>query len=154
MLTFRDPSAEALFLDNDAAMLRGLYETSGMPDKDAAAEYVRVFLEPGALTGGLNWYRANDFRAEIGPITVPTMYVWSTDDIALGREAAEGTAAYVEGPYRFEVIEGVSHWLPEEAARPAERLAVIAPFGRLSSLPDPPIPQERLLVWTGQHSVA
>ena len=115
MLTFRDPSAEALFLDNDAAMLRGLYETSGMPDKDAADEYVRVFLEPGALTGGLNWYRANDFRADIGPITVPTMYVWSTDDIALGREAAEGTAAYVEGPYRFEVIEGVSHWLPEEA---------------------------------------
>ena len=91
MLTFRDPSAEALFLDNDAAMLRGLYETSGLPDTDAAAEYVRVFLEPGALTGGLNWYRANDFRADIGPITVPTMYVWSTDDIALGREAAEGT---------------------------------------------------------------
>ena len=24
-------------------------------------------------------------------------------------------AAYCEGPYRFEVIEGVSHWLPEEA---------------------------------------
>ena len=33
-----------------------------------------------------------------------------------GREAAEGTAAHVDGPYRFEVIEGVSHWVPEEAA--------------------------------------
>jgi pimeloyl-ACP methyl ester carboxylesterase len=44
------------------------------------------------------------------------MYVWSTDDVALGREAAEATAAHVDGPYRFEVIEGVSHWVPEEAA--------------------------------------
>ena len=115
MLMFRDPSAEALFLDNDAAMFRGLYEGGGVPS-DAAHEYLRVLLEPGALTGGLNWYRANDFRADIGAITVPTMYVWSTDDVALGREAAEATAAFVDGPYRFEVIDGVSHWLPEEAA--------------------------------------
>ena len=43
------------------------------------------------------------------------MYVWSTDDIALGREAAEATAQYVSGPYRFEVLEGVSHWIPETA---------------------------------------
>ncbi len=43
------------------------------------------------------------------------MYVWSTDDVALGREAAEGTAAEVAGPYRFEVLEGVSHWVPEVA---------------------------------------
>jgi pimeloyl-ACP methyl ester carboxylesterase len=116
MLTFRDPSAEAMFLDNDAAMLRALYEGSGLNDATAAAEYVRVLTEPGGLTGGLNWYRANDFRADMGPVTVPTMYVWSTDDVALGREAAEATAAHVDGPYRFEVIEGVSHWVPEEAA--------------------------------------
>jgi len=42
------------------------------------------------------------------------MYVWSTYDPALGREAAEGTAAHAEGPYRFEVLEGVSHWIAEE----------------------------------------
>ena len=46
---------------------------------------------------------------------MPAMYVWSTADIALGREAAESTAAFVDGPYRFEVLEGVSHWIPEEA---------------------------------------
>src|SRR2546423_920611 len=37
-------------------------------------------------------------------------------DVALGREAAEATAKHVDGPYRFEVFEGVSHWIPEEAA--------------------------------------
>jgi pimeloyl-ACP methyl ester carboxylesterase len=44
------------------------------------------------------------------------MYVWSTEDIALGRKAAEDTASRVRGPYRFEVLEGVSHWIPDEAA--------------------------------------
>jgi pimeloyl-ACP methyl ester carboxylesterase len=51
----------------------------------------------------------------LGPITMPTMYVWSTEDIALGREAAEATADAVDGPYRFEVLEGISHWVAEQA---------------------------------------
>jgi pimeloyl-ACP methyl ester carboxylesterase len=115
MITFRSDEAEGMFLDNGAARLRSLYADTGMHDTEAAAEYVRVLSEPGALTGALNYYRANSFQEPLGPIRVPTMYVWSTDDIALGREAAEGTAEHVEGPYRFEVLEGVSHWLPEEA---------------------------------------
>ena len=28
---------------------------------------------------------------------------------------AEATAEWVSGPYRFEVLEGVSHWIPEVA---------------------------------------
>jgi pimeloyl-ACP methyl ester carboxylesterase len=120
MLAFRDPGAEAMFLADDAALLRSLYEGSGLADPDAVAEYLRVFGEPGtpgqpsALTGGLNWYRATDFRVSMGPVTTPTLYVWGTDDIALGREAAEATAAHVDGPYRFEELDGVSHWVPEE----------------------------------------
>jgi pimeloyl-ACP methyl ester carboxylesterase len=51
----------------------------------------------------------------MGPITAPTLYVWSTNDAALGREAAEATGQHVDGPYRFEVLEGVSHWIAEEA---------------------------------------
>ena len=34
----------------------------------------------------------------------------------MGREAAEATGQHVKGPYHFEVLEGVSHWIPEEAA--------------------------------------
>ncbi len=114
MLFFRSPEAEAFFLDNDAAGLRALFEASGLTDVD---EYLRVMTEPGALTAGLNWYRASDVGLVegLGPITMPAMYVWSTADIALGREVAESTAAFVDGPYRFEVLEGVSHWIPEEA---------------------------------------
>jgi len=111
---FRTPDAEATFLADDAAMLAAAYADH---PADAAAEYRRVFTADGgaALTGGLNWYRANDFAAPVGAITAPTMYVWSTDDVALGRDAAEGTGAQIAGPYRFEVLDGVSHWIPEVA---------------------------------------
>ena len=65
----------------------------------------------------LNWYRAAS-RADVegmGPVTTPTLYIWSDQDTALGRDAAEATAGCVSGPYRFEVLEGVSHWIPEQA---------------------------------------
>lgn len=116
MQFFRSPEAEPFFLDDDAAGLRALYTASSLPE-DAVEEYVHVLTQPGAMTGALNWYRAADLGLveDLGPITTPALYVWSTFDPALGREAAEATAAHVAGPYRFEVLEGVSHWVPEEA---------------------------------------
>lgn len=80
--------------------------------------YLEQMHEPGRLTAALNWYRASS-RADyedFPPVTVPTMYVWSDGDLALGRTAAEATAQHVEGPYRFVELQGVSHWVPEEAS--------------------------------------
>jgi pimeloyl-ACP methyl ester carboxylesterase len=88
---------------------------SGMPD-DYVDEYLGLLREPGAARGALNWYRAMPFSPPnaIGPVSVPTMYVYGTDDVALGRRAADATGKYVTGPYRYEVMDGVSHWIPEE----------------------------------------
>ena len=136
MQWFRTPDAESAFLADDAALLDAVYAEH---PADAAAEYRRVFTSEGgaALTGGLNWYRANDFEAALGAISVPTMYVWSTADVALGRAAADATAAEVAGPYRFEVLEGVSHWIPEVAADAFDALLLdhlaTSPAGRPSS---------------------
>ena len=79
--------------------------------------YVEAMQEPGRLTAALNWYRAASRASVDGfpPVTVPTMYVWSDGDLALGRTAAEATALHVQGPYTFVELEGVSHWVPEEA---------------------------------------
>ncbi len=76
------------------------------------------------MTAALNWYRATEPHSlsDVGPITVPTLYVWSDNDIALGRTAAEATVQWVSGPYRFEVLEGVSHWIPETAPLLLNRL--------------------------------
>jgi len=112
--TFAAQEAEAMFLAADAAFLRSLY--ADIP-KDEVERSVAFFRDGAALTGGLNWYRANlssgSARPMLGPVNVPTLYVWSDGDISLCRETAELTAQYVTGPYRFEVIEGVNHWLPE-----------------------------------------
>jgi pimeloyl-ACP methyl ester carboxylesterase len=124
MQFFKTPEAEAFFLADDAAGLRTLYEASDLGPE--SAEYLRALLEPGALTGALNWYRGADIGLVqgLGPITVPTMYIWSTADPALGREAAEATAACVEGPYRFEVLEGVGHWIAELVPDETNRLLI------------------------------
>jgi pimeloyl-ACP methyl ester carboxylesterase len=98
--------------------------TSGMKMSAASFEQTRALLrEPGAATATLNWYRGMRYPTIFGKIRIPTLHVWSTEDAALGRAAAELTAKYVVGPYRFEVLQGVSHWIPEE--RPLEVAAMV-----------------------------
>jgi pimeloyl-ACP methyl ester carboxylesterase len=97
---------------------------AGLP-ADALARVWPEIIEDGALTGALNWYRAMPFsdpRVLRGRVRVPTTHVWSDGDVALGREGAELTGAYVDAPYRLEILAGISHWIPNEAP---ERLAEI-----------------------------
>jgi pimeloyl-ACP methyl ester carboxylesterase len=93
----------------------------GAADADA---YVEAMRSPGAMTAALHWYRAMERSDlfELTPVEVPTLYVWSTDDNAFGRTAAEATAECVAAPYRFAVLDDVSHWIPETAARPLTEL--------------------------------
>jgi pimeloyl-ACP methyl ester carboxylesterase len=76
---------------------------------------VAVLSAPGALTAALNWYRAMSSDVRVDPIEVPTTYVWSDDDVAIGRTAAEACANYVTGDYRFVELPGITHWIPEQA---------------------------------------
>lgn len=114
--------AEKILLGEDGSGdgLRTMFAASGLPAETGEVEvFVSAMREPGALTAALNWYRAmsSESFAAVGEITVPTLYVWSTEDVAIGRRGAEDTANWVSAPYRFEVLEGVSHWVPETAPR-------------------------------------
>jgi pimeloyl-ACP methyl ester carboxylesterase len=126
---FRRPGgvAERALLGDDGAGdgLRAMFAASGMgPDHEEVDVFVAAMREAGALTAALNWYRAMDAAtfAAIGPVTVPTLFVWSTNDVAIGREAAESCGAWVSAPYRFEALAGVSHWIPETAPDDLSRL--------------------------------
>lgn len=126
--SFRPPGDAERFLLGEGAGsgmpgLRRLLIDSGL-DSERAAGYVAALAAPGALTAALNWYRAMDpaHVAGLPPVVVPTLYVWSTGDRALGRRAAEATAEWVAGRYRFEVLTGVSHWVPETAPDELHRL--------------------------------
>jgi pimeloyl-ACP methyl ester carboxylesterase len=114
---FRAEGAELGMLANDAAGLRLIYLGAGMSD-DEARSYLDELGTPEALGAALNWYRAASLTAVegLGPITTPTLFIWSTEDPALARGPAEATERFVDGPYRCAVIEGVGHWLPEQAA--------------------------------------
>lgn len=124
----QEGTAEDTLLADGGAGLRRLFEASAFPNDPSP--YIELMQEPGALTAALNWYRAllqggvgaAAAAVTMGRVTVPTLYVWSDDDPAIGREAAEGTAEHVEGPYRFEVLEGVGHWIPEAEPEVLNRL--------------------------------
>ena len=110
--TFRMPGeGERFLLGDDAAVLRAAFHELDPADADA---HVRVLSDPATMTAALSYYRAwDDALDRLAPVQVPTLYVWGTDDPALGRVAAEATADHVRAPYRFEVFEGVGHWIPE-----------------------------------------
>ena len=120
---FQEPGvAEESLLAEEGARLRRFMGT----DAAVVDRHMAVLGNGPALTAALSYYRANSFKepVPIEPVTVPTLYVWSTDDVALGREAAEATGDHVEGPYRFEVLEGVGHGIPTEAPAEVSRLLI------------------------------
>ncbi|MFD7709352.1 alpha/beta fold hydrolase [Streptomyces sp. NPDC059786] len=114
------PETENDMLAHDAEKLRGLY--GGAVPQAGVDAYVRHMSRPGALTAALNWYRSGRPERAIGTVDVPTLYVWSTEDISFGPVAARETGQWVKGPYRFETVEGISHWIPEEAPETLNRL--------------------------------
>ncbi|TDT34373.1 alpha/beta fold hydrolase [Naumannella halotolerans] len=114
MKLFRiEGKAEDVLSAEGARRLRAMYEP--MP-ADLAQAHLHCLLEPGALTGALNWYRAmRDYR-DLGPVTLPTTFLWGADDTALRRAGAERCGDFVDAPYRFVELPGVGHWVPELAA--------------------------------------
>ncbi|MEV4199241.1 alpha/beta fold hydrolase [Micromonospora globbae] len=116
MTLFRKPgTAEKVLLSLGAAGLRRML--AGVGDAARVARYADPMREPGALTAALNWYRAMSRvdLAAVEPVAVPTTFVWSDRDVAIGRTAAEACAAHVTGDYRFVELAGVTHWIPDEA---------------------------------------
>jgi pimeloyl-ACP methyl ester carboxylesterase len=94
--------------------LRSALESQGVPPQDAEV-YIHALLEPGAIEGAMNWYRASNIAAAATPaVKVPTLYVWGTDDATVGRRAAELTSEYVSGPYKFVPLERAGHFLVDQ----------------------------------------
>jgi pimeloyl-ACP methyl ester carboxylesterase len=104
---------EAAFERLGGALAVQALVAAGLP-RDIARRDVAAMRAVGPR-GPLNWYRA--LRLGGAPraksVQVPTLYVWSTCDVAFGREAAELTERHVNGPYHFVELRGASHWIPD-----------------------------------------
>jgi len=114
MREFGEPGYADTLLEEDR--FRQLFGPT--PDSVDVDHMLAMARRPGALEAWLQWYADQklEHSIDVPKVTVPTLHVWSTEDPALGRAGTNATAAWVEAPYRLEVFEGVSHWIPEEAA--------------------------------------
>jgi pimeloyl-ACP methyl ester carboxylesterase len=116
LLFRRERTAERFLTDQDGERLRHIFDGSGLAAVDVN-RYVAPLLTPGALTAALNWYRAMSLigRPTTGPVGLPTTFVWSDRDAAVGRAAAVRCSKHVTGDYRFVEVPGVSHWIADQA---------------------------------------
>jgi pimeloyl-ACP methyl ester carboxylesterase len=141
MLWFRGATAEPLlsadgFARLEQAVLADLLARGAFTEADRRA-YLEAWAQPGALTGGLNYYRA----ARVGPpardggpvtgtvgefagdttVRVPTLVLWGERDRALLTGNLDGLEHYVPDLTIRRIPDG-THWLVHEQPALVNRL--------------------------------
>ncbi len=112
---FLEPDAADVVLADDCKWLRERLKANGVPES-AIEQHLAVLGNKEAMEAALAWYRARGaIRGPLGPIRVPTLYIWGDADDTVGRVAAEGTVDFIAAPYRFEVLPGVGHFAADQA---------------------------------------
>jgi pimeloyl-ACP methyl ester carboxylesterase len=112
---FLEPDAADVVLADDAKWLRERWAANGVPTT-AVEKHLAVLGSKEAMLAALAWYRARGaIRGPLGPIRVPTLYIWGDADDTVGRVAAEGTVDFIAAPYRFEIMPGVGHFPADQA---------------------------------------
>jgi pimeloyl-ACP methyl ester carboxylesterase len=130
MLMFRSESAEELLSRNNyLGLQRAVFESSTRPElftEEDRAQYLAAWSQPGALTGGLNYYRASRIGPPTGEeqptpfsgdksfeVRVPTLVIWGDQDTALLEGNLEGLEQYVPQLTIRRIANG-SHWVIHE----------------------------------------
>ena len=133
MLLFRSPEAEIkLSADNYAWLLNmafgDLIREGILKDEDIEG-YRKAWSQPGALTGGLNYYRAASMGALENPgksaaeklaattglpgINLPVLVIWGEKDTALLTGCIRGLDEYVTD-LTIRRVPNASHWVVRE----------------------------------------
>jgi pimeloyl-ACP methyl ester carboxylesterase len=152
MTFFQSPGAEKTLSANNYAGLVGsvLEARKGVGsisqvDRDA---YIAAWSQPGALTGGLNYYRANKVGPPVpgnkpdgapslgsfgstGPVVVrvPTLVIWGMADTALLPGNLDGLADVVHDLTVRRIVDG-THWVVHEKTELVTSLIVAFAQGR------------------------
>jgi pimeloyl-ACP methyl ester carboxylesterase len=133
MLVFRSPNAEQILSANNYAALVQAVMGEGLKQGHFTEEdrkaYIEAWSQPGALTGGLNYYRAarigpptagedkepRSFAADLSSMTVkvPTLVIWGEKDAALLVSNLEGLDKFVPDLTVKRIHDG-SHWVIHE----------------------------------------
>jgi epoxide hydrolase 4 len=126
------PEPEEMLAANDFSMVDAIMRRIGgrgaeLSDEERAI-YHEAWAQPGALRGGLNYYRSarmgeqvaaggvpEEFAARITSQTVevPTLVIWGENDAALLPSLTRGLSEWVPR-LRVEIVPGAGHWVPYE----------------------------------------
>ena len=125
MRFFRLPKAERVLSENGYARLLGAFSDL---DEGARQALVEAWSQPGALTGGLNYYRASPMyppsaedpgarKLQLQPadfvVKVPTLVIWGERDTALLPGCLEGLEQVVPG-VKIVRVPDATHWVARE----------------------------------------
>ena len=125
MRFFRLPKAERVLSENGYARLLGAFSDL---DEGARQALIEAWSQPGALTGGLNYYRASpmyppsaedpgakklQLRPEDFVVKVPTLVIWGERDAALLPGCIEGLDAVVPD-LKLVRVPDATHWVARE----------------------------------------
>ncbi|GAA0577678.1 alpha/beta hydrolase [Paractinoplanes ferrugineus] len=129
---FRDTARAAdVLLADGGRRLRRMFDGSGLSEA-GIERYAAPMRDRGGLLAALGWYAAmaEPDYLDAPAVTVPTTYVWSDGDRAMGRTAAESCGDRVRADYRFVELSGVTHWIPDQAPVALAAAAVDRMTGR------------------------
>lgn len=130
ILVHRTPQAEGILARDNYAVLVSSLLRDGIRDgyftEEDKKAYIEAWSQPGALTGGLNYYRAAHLGSFTGEsdnivsadpslftVTVPTLVIWGEKDRYLLTGNLEGLEKYVPN-LTIKWIPDGSHWVIHE----------------------------------------
>ncbi len=101
------------------------WSAPGWPEPDTARVYQRAMRIPPVAHTSLEyqrWFVRSTFRPDglryarrlRTPVAAPVLHLHGAVDPCIPPQAARGAGRYVEGPYRWKVIEGAGHFPHEE----------------------------------------
>ena len=142
MLLFRSAKAERVLSENNYARLMDMVTKFGSKwdmTAEVRQQYIAAWSQPGALTGGLNYYRASPLYPPTSPediqkiesilnlphemlaVKVPTLVIWGEQDRALLTGNLAGLEEYV-ADLTVERIPDGSHWISHEQPERVNKL--------------------------------
>jgi pimeloyl-ACP methyl ester carboxylesterase len=131
-LAFQMPMVPERQLVRDGGALVGSilasWSAPGWPDQETARIYQRAMRIPPVAHTALEYHRwlvRSTFRPDglryarmmRTPVEAPVLHLHGAVDPCLPPSVARGAGRYVEGPYRWKVIEGAGHYPHEERPR-------------------------------------
>jgi len=128
-LSFQAPMLPERQLVRDGAagvgQLLASWSGPGWPDPETARVYRRAMRIPPVAHTALEyhrWFVRSSFRPDglryarqmKSPVQAPTLHLHGAVDPCVPTQLARGAGRYVEGPYRWKILDGVGHFPHEE----------------------------------------